>query len=453
MAEVAPLRAVRYNGDKISSLNKVVIPPYDVITPEEQEAFYQAEPHNFIRLELNKVQETDTAQDNSYTRAARHFQGWLAEGALIRDERPAFYVNETTYSDANGQIKTRKGFLTLLKVEDFTSGVVLPHEKTFTGHKEDRLNLTKAVGANLSPIFAIYPDEDNQVPRLLESARRPELLADFQDQTGPIQRLYAVDDPTACEAVQRLMLDKTIFIADGHHRYETAINYRNYMRELYPERGENAAFNYVMVYLCSMSDPGLTVFPYHRILPVLSGFAIRDFLALANRCFNFQEILFAGDPVGARVKLARSLAAAGEKRPSFGLASSESESYFLLSLKRGMCRTGLLQNVEPTAVRDLDVVVLSDLVLEPILGLDNITTDQLHTIKYISNMQEALDEVATGKAQAAFLMNPTRVSQVEAVAKQGLVMPRKSTYFYPKVLAGLTVNLIVPEEDAQACRG
>lgn len=452
MAEVAPFRAVRYNRERVSSLSKVVIPPYDVIKPEEQEAFYQAEPHNFIRLELNKVQETDNAQDNIYTRAARHFQDWLAEGALMRDERPAFYINETTYLDADGQTKTRKGFLTLLKVEDFASGVVLPHEKTFTGHKEDRLKLTKAAGANLSPIFALYPDEDNQVQRLLEGARRPEPLADFTDQAGPVQRLYAVDDPAACAAVQRLMLDKVIFIADGHHRYETAINYRNHMRQLHPGRGDNAAFNYVMVYLCSMSDPGLTVFPCHRILPVLSGFTARDFLALAKNWFNFQEIPFGGDPAGARAKLAQALAAAGTKRPSFGLASRESQSYHVLSLKVGMRRTGPLQNVEP-ALRDLDVVVLSDLVLEHILGLDNMATDQVHTIKYISSMHEALDEVAAGKAQAAFMMNPTRVSQVEAVAKQGLIMPRKSTYFYPKVLAGLTVNLIVPEEDAPACQG
>jgi uncharacterized protein (DUF1015 family) len=403
-------------------------------------------------VELNKAQEGDSAQDNIYTRAAKHFRDWLAEGALIRDERPAFYINETTYTDADGQTKTRKGFLTLLKVEDFASGVVLPHEKTFTGHKEDRLKLTKAAGANLSPIFALYPDEENAVQRLLESARVPEPLADFPDQAGPVQRLYAVNDPAACEAVQRLMKDKVIFIADGHHRYETAINYRNHLREQHPGRGEAAAFNYVMVYLCSMSDPGLTVFPCHRVLPVLSGFTARDFLALAKSYFNFQEIPFAGDPAGARVKLVQALAAAGEKRPSLGLASSEADAYYVLSLKVGMRRTGPLQGVEP-ALRDLDVVVLSDLVLEHILGLDNMATDQIHTIKYISNMQETLDEVASGRCQAAFLMNPTRVSQVETVAKQGLIMPRKSTYFYPKVLAGLTVNLIVPEEDVSTCRG
>ncbi len=452
MAEVAPFRAVRYNQDKIKSLTKVVIPPYDVIKPEEQEAFYRAEPHNFIRLELNKVQETDTGQDNIYTRAAKHFEDWLAEGALIRDERPAFYINESTYLDADGQTKTRKGFLTLLKVEDFANGVVLPHEKTFTGHKEDRLKLTKAARANLSPVFALYPDEENQVQRALESARVPTPLADFTDSAGLTQRLYAVNDTQACQAVQRLMLDKVIFIADGHHRYETAINYRNYMCEQHPEAGEAAAFNYVMVYLCSMSDPGLTVFPCHRMLPYLGGFDARDFLALAKNWFNYQEIPIKGDPAQARLQLAQALAAAGAKRPSIGLASTDSDSYYVLSLKVGMRRTGPLQNVEP-ALRDLDVVVLSDLVLEHILGLDNLATDQLHTIKYVSNLAEVLDEVASGRARVVFLMNPTKVSQVEAIAKQGLIMPRKSTYFYPKVSAGLTVNLILPEEDVPTCQG
>ncbi len=452
MAVVAPFRALRYNPAKISSMTNVVTGPYDVINAQQQEAFYQADPFNVIRLELNKTTEADDASNNIYTRAAANLRQWMAEQVLLRDGQPAFYASETTYQDAGGQTRTRKGYLTLLRVEDYSTGVILPHELTFTGHREDRLKLTKAAGANMSPIFALYPDEENQVYGLMEQARAAQPLADFDDHAGLRQRLYAVDDPHACQEIQRLMLDKVIFIADGHHRYETALNYRNHMRELHPGRGPAASFNYLLTYLCSMSDPGLTVFPCHRMLPHLDGFDARDFLALAKQWFNVQEIPIAGDAARARAQLSEALFKAGLKRPSFGLASHDSDSFYVLSLKVGVRRTGPMQSTEP-ALKDLDVVVLSEVILNHILGLDNNACDQLHTIKYMSIMNEALDEVASGQARAVFLLNPTKVSQVEAVANQRLVMPRKSTFFYPKVLTGLTINLIDPNEDAPTCQG
>ena len=452
MAVIAPFKALRYDQSKIPSLNQVVTPPYDVISEAQQEAFYQSDPHNIIRIELNKPAEIETVEDNIYTRAGAHLRDWMAQGILARDQKPALYLSETTYIDSDGQTKVRKGFFTALKVEDYSTGMVLPHEKTFTGHKEDRLKLTKATGANVSPIFALYPDEENQVHQLLERARRPEPLADFVDPAGLPQRLYAVDDEQACREAQRLMSDKKIFIADGHHRYETGLNYRNYMRQLHPGRGDSATFNYVLTYLCSMSDPGLTVFPCHRLVPYRHGFDAKDFLVLAKHFFNVEEIPFGDDQQKARQRLAASLAKAGEKRPSIGMVSMDSQSFYVLSLKVGVRRTGPMQATEP-ALKDLDVVVLNDVVLDHILGLDNNATDQLHTIKYISNLGEVVDEVQSGRAHLAFLMNPTKVSQVEAVAQQGLVMPRKSTYFYPKVLTGLVLHLIVPQEDAATCQG
>ena len=406
MAVIAPFKALRFDQSKISSLNQVVTPPYDVINERQQEAFYQSDPYNIIRIELNKAAEVETAQDNIYTRAGAHLRDWMAKGVLARDQRPALYLSETTYVDADGATRVRKGFFTALKVEDFSSGVILPHEKTFTGHKEDRLKLTKATGANVSPIFALYPDEENQIYSVLEQARRPEPLADFIDPAGLPQRLYAVDDPAACAQAQRLMADKKIFIADGHHRYETGLNYRDYLRQLHPGRGEAATFNYVLTYLCSMSDPGLTVFPCHRLVPYREGFDALDFLVMARHFFNVEEIPFGGDQAADRRRLAQALAKAGRKRPSFGLASQDSQSFYVLSLKVGVRRTGPMQASEP-ALRDLDVVVLNDVVLDHILGLDNNATDQLHTIKYLSLLDEVVDEVQEGRARLAFLLNPS----------------------------------------------
>ena len=445
MAVVAPFRALRYDPSKVSDLSRVVTPPYDVINEEQQEQYYQADPHNIIRIELNRTRDTDNPEDNRYTRSAAHFQKWLAEGVLSRDQQPAFYLSETTYQDAEGQTRVRRGFFTLLRVEDFSSGVVLPHEKTFTGHKEDRLQLTKATGANISPIFALYPDDQNRVHQVLEGARRQPPLADFVDPMGLGQRLYAVDDPQACAQVQELMAGKVIFIADGHHRYETALNYRNYMRQKYPDNWQNMSFNYVLVYLCSMSDPGLTIFPCHRVLPHLDGFSAEDFLALAKPYFICQDIPIMGEGEAACQAFRAALAQAGRQGRSFGLAVADSDYFHVLTLRKGSLKESWWNQLEGP-LRDLDVEVMTVVVLEHMLGLDNSARDHIHTIKYVSDMVEVVNEVRSGQARVGFLLNPTRIEQVKAVAEAGLIMPRKSTYFYPKVLTGLTINQVAPPE-------
>jgi uncharacterized protein (DUF1015 family) len=282
------------------------------------------------------------------------------------------------------------------------------------------------------------------------STQHRQALADFVDPFGLPQRLYAISDPEACRAVTEQMADKVIFIADGHHRYETALNYRNHMRGLHPDRGDSASFNYVLTYLCSMNDPGLTVFPCHRVLPRRDGFDTRDFLPMAAPYFTWSEIPAGPDRAAAKQRLQQELAEAGQKRPSFGLVAQDSDRFYVLSLKEGV-RSGGLMAVEEPELRDLDVVVLTDVVLDKILGLDNQARDQLHTIKYASRLDEVVDEVMGGQARLAFLLNPTRVDQVQAVAEAGLIMPRKSTYFYPKVLTGLVLHLMDPAEDIPGC--
>ncbi len=451
MAVVAPFRALRYDPQKIDDLGKVVTPPYDVINPQQQQGYYDSHPKSVIRLELNRKRDSDDSRDNRYTRAAGHLQNWLGEGVMRRDPKPAFYVSETTYTDVDGNQATRRGFFTLLKVEDFSTGVVLPHEKTFTGHREDRLKLTKATSCNMSPIFALYPDEDNEVQEVLNAARTaPE--ADFVDPQGLLQKLWRVDDEAACRRVQELMSEKVIFIADGHHRYETALSYRDYMRDRHPERGEMASFNFVLVYLCSMGDPGLTVFPCHRLLPHLEGFDARDFLALAQPWFEVQEVAPAGSEDEHRARLNQTLQEAGQRGRCFALACADNESFYVLSLKDGAVDDPQWRQLAGP-LRSLDVEMLTSLVLERILGLDNYARDQIHTIKYLSTMDEVLGEVRSGQAKVGFLINPTRVDQVKAVAEAGLIMPRKATYFYPKVLTGLVINLIDPAEDAPGCQG
>ncbi|BEQ14094.1 DUF1015 domain-containing protein [Desulfoferula mesophila] len=451
MPVVAPFRAVRYNPAKVSDLADVVTPPYDVISHEQQESFYATDPYNIIRLELNKKRDSDTAQDNRYTRSAEHFKAWREQEVLVRDASPAFYLSETTYTDAEGNQQVRRGFFTMLRVADLNERKVLPHEKTFTAHKEDRFQLTKAVEANISPIFALYPDDLNEVMAALDQGKEPEPLNDFVDPMGLPQKLYRISDPEACRRVQELMEDKVLFIADGHHRYETALNYRNYMRELHPEAGPDALFNYTLTYLCSMSDPGLTVFACHRLVPRLDGFGAEDFLALAKPYFDVREVNLDGDPEAAKAKLTEALAQADAKSNSMGLVSHDTVKAYLLTLKPGVMSQEAGPDVEgPLA--DLDVVVLTHLVLDKILGFDNNARDQDHTIRYLADMTHVLQEVKSGRSRLAFLLNPTKVEQVQRVAEAGLIMPRKATYFYPKVLTGLVINLLCHDEQAQDCR-
>lgn len=452
MPVVAPFRAVRYNPQKVADLADVVTPPYDVISHEQQESFYAADPHNIIRMELNRKRDSDTAQDNRYTRAAEHFQAWREEKVFIREESPSFYISETTYIDADGNQQVRRGFFTALRVADLSERKVLPHEKTFTAHKEDRFQLTKAVQANVSPIFALYPDDLNEVMTALDQGKEPVPLNDFVDPMGLPQRLYRVSDPATCRRVQELMEDKVLFIADGHHRYETALNYRNYMRELHPEAGPEALFNYTLTYLCSMSDPGLTIFACHRLVPRLDGFGAEDFLALAKPFFEVQEVPINGDAETAKAKLTEALARADTQSNTLGLVSHDTDKAYLLTLKPGVMEAnGNPDLAGPLA--DLDVVVLTHLVLDKILGFDNNARDQDHTIRYLADMTHVLQEVKSGRSRLAFLLNPTKVEQVQAVAEAGLIMPRKATYFYPKVLTGLVINLLSPDEQAQACKG
>jgi len=441
MAEVAPFKALRYDPEKINEMRRVVSPPYDIISSEQQRQLYDSHDHNIIRVELNRTRKSDGPQGNQYTRAAAHFKDWMRQGVLCMDPRPAFYLSETSYTDAAGQPRVRRGFFCLIRVEDFAKKIVLPHERTFTGHKEDRFKLTVATGANISPIFALYPDDGNLVHQALDAGKDPIPLNAFKDPMGLGQTLYKVEDAAIRQQVVEQMADKVIFIADGHHRYETAINYRDHMRELNPEAGPDAPWEYVMVYLCSMSDPGLTIFPCHRLLPQLDLFSARDFLHQAERYFEHEEIAIEGDIAYARRRVAQRLEEMAGHQRGFGLCSAEGSSFYVFRLRDGAVDDPDWRELaEP--LRDLDVEVLTNVVLEKILGLDNNWRDQVHTIQYLSDMDYVVDQVRTGRARVGFLLNPTRIEQVQAVAEAGLIMPRKSTYFYPKVLTGLTINLV-----------
>ncbi len=448
MAIIAPFRAIRYNPARVGRLEEVVTPPYDVIDERAQAAFLARNPYNMIQLDLGKqsCRPDGDAGSDRYRRAARLFHQWLEEGVLQEDERPALYLYWIDYTHPSGRRLTRKGFICLVRLEDFATGVVKPHEKTFAAVTDDRLRLMEAARAQFSQVFSLYPDPGAEVMAALEGGRPEAVVCEVVDQDGCCHRLWRVDDPGVIAAVREAMRDKPLYIADGHHRYTTALRLRDRERER--QGGGLAAdhpCNQIAMYLCPMEDRGLSVLPTHRLVRLPQTFErvekILDRLAV---CFTVQEL-----PEGSRESLAaEALARLDEHRgaeATFALYHAGEDRCFLLLLQDGCSPWQAVD--QPPPLRSLDVVVLSDLVLDRLLGLPHEQCEDRDLIGYFSDAGEALDlavkEAGSGRSDlvpVVFLMRPTGVDQVRRIADEGLYMPHKSTYFYPKILTGLVIR-------------
>lgn len=450
MARIRPLRGLRYDLKKVGLMEEVVSPPYDVIDAQSHQALLKKNPYNMIQLDLTKSVDAGEAQDDGrYQQARQTFEAWQRQGILIRDPEPALYLYHTEYSIPSGKRFIRKGLLALVGLAEFAEGVVKPHEKTFRGVTTDRLRLLDTCQAQFSSIFSLYSDPEGQVLALLEAARPSEALYSVCDQDGCRHTLWAITDRTTLATVCGLFADKALYIADGHHRYTTALQLREVMRQRTGEVRADSPYDHTMMYLCGMEDEGLSVLPTHRLVRV-PGLQSADDLVLAMQPgFAVEEIVG-----GSREFLISEVLARMDEnlvRTTFGLYHPGADRCFLLSL-RPEAMAKLCPGKQPAALQELDVVVLSDLVLGALLGLDHGRCEEESRIHYYPDPDEALDvAVKVSLAGGAdtpvlFLMNSTLVSQVRRVADEGLVMPHKSTYFYPKVLTGLLLNPLVATE-------
>lgn len=445
MAEVAPFRGFRYNQERVPDLSEVVIPPYDVISKREQELFYERNPFNMIRLELGKSTREDSEQNNPHTRAAQHLQDWLKERILIRDDQPAIYYYELDYSLSAQTRQTRYGFMCLLRLEDFASGGVRPHERTFQAIKDERLRLMLTAQANLSPVFALYADPAQLVDHHLKDGRETEPLFAFKDDNGMEHRIWRVRNLRVLRQVRSLMLDKAIFIADGHHRYETALNYRNIQRERFESGGPQASYEYIMVYLSNMNQGGLTILPTHRLLRSLNSWEPDLFLKQAH---SFFEILsYTATESGQQEWRSKLELAKLRKETAIGFYSRKVNAFYLLKSKRSTVSSYLARREIPEILHDLDVVVLDEVILRHLLGLSEVLLGDENNIHFKHDLLDALLKVQSGEYEVGFFINPTRIEQVQEVATAGLIMPHKSTYFYPKVGSGLIINPLYPGEE------
>ncbi|NJL58787.1 MAG: DUF1015 domain-containing protein [Desulfobacteraceae bacterium] len=422
MAVVIPFRGISYNSEKISDLSLVTAPPYDVISPQEQDEFYRCHPQNIIRLILGKKTDQDSPDNNPHTRAAARFTQWQSENILIRDNVPALYVTGLDFQ-TDGQMKRRLGLIALVKLETFDKGIVLPHERTFSKVKSERLELMKVCHANFSPIFSLYPG--NGVSEILTAAisgRKPD--TDFTDSKGHRHTMWKLTDPAIHHQVSQAMSDRKIYIADGHHRYETALNYRSWLASQTPSFSPDHPANYVLMYLCGMNDPGLVVLPAHRIVRHADKAIIENF---PNHVKSFFDIRSFADSSEYLSALGRS------PKNTIGAVIKNSAEYYLLTPKPGIMDK-LFSDELPEALRQLDVSVLTHLILMKIFGFDQNKLDTEGLISYSSITDDAIKAVRNSDADASFILNATKIEQVKLVAEKGLIMPRKSTYFIPKSL-------------------
>ena len=439
-----------YNFKTLGNPSSLLAPPYDVISSEEeQDAFYQAHPNNVIRLILGKRKTGDSDWDNRYTRSADCFKRWETEDVLIHSDFPSMYVTSHTFDSNDGsEPKTRFGLIALVRIEDEGSGVILPHEKTFSAHKDDRLKLMRACNAQFSQIFSLYEDPDNRILDPMREVIEGQPLASFEFGDGSRHALWTVQHRPLFKKVADALFAKRIFIADGHHRYETARNYRNSMRARYGTRPPNRSYEFVMMYLTSMDDEGLVILPSHRLIKRCDTFSPAVFFEKIKEWFDIEEMPFPktySKTAGASFK--RALAEKEQSRSTIGFFHQGSESFSMLSLKPGK-RDEMGDDLHP-ALKQLDVLVLSRFLLQKTLGftLEDLNNEEI--FHYESNLTKAVGMVDSGAYQMAFLLNPTRIEQVKEVAGNRLIMPRKSTYFYPKVITGLVFNKIDPYEIIQ----
>lgn len=446
MLSIAPFKGLTYNYLERKDISALVAPPYDVISSEEQKAFYKADPHNVIRLILGEKRTGDSDWDNRYTRAADNFQRWQSDRHLIRSPRPCLYLTAMTYDPGNGlPMRTRWGIISLVRIEDEGSGVILPHERTFSAHKQDRLKLYRACGAQFSQIFGLYDDPQNVALNACRTSADLTPQVDFQMADGTRHRLWILEDRLLFKKVADCLRPKTIFIADGHHRYETSRNYRNILRARHGRKPADRSYEFVMMYLSNMRDEGLTILPAHRMVKRVPDFDEGSFLRKAEHYFHVKPFsVSTGHMAEVYETYKGALQEAGEERTAISFFLHGSDRAFLLTLKPE-ARDEMGDDLHDS-LKKLDVVVLSRLVFQKCLGFTKEGLDDDEIFHYQSHTEKALSSVADGEYQMMFMLNATRIEHVTEVATNGLVMPRKSTYFYPKVLTGLVFNKIDPKE-------
>lgn len=421
MAEIIPFRGMRYDTRTAGNMTDLICPPYDVITPSLQKALYEVSQYNAVRLEL-------PAEHDPYAAAAGRIDEWLGGGALVQDEGAALYPYFQTYTAPGGEEYIRKGFFCALRLHEFAEKQVLPHERTLSGPKKDRMNLFRQTRTNISGIFGLYADPGLTADVLIDryAEDHPPLVdALFQ---GVRNRLWKITSHDLITRVQQTLLDRQVYIADGHHRYETGVAYRALRTKDNPDHTGCEPYNFILAYLANIYDEGLMIFPLHRMVCNLDGFDPEKMMVGLEQWFDIQSL-------------------EGRDGLQHYLDSELSSHVFGVVLPSGVYGIRLKQNPEyalgesvPEVLRQLGVVVLHDLVFGRILGISLEAMQRQSHLAYTEDEAAVFEAVMQGDVQAGFIVKPTTLQQVREISQAGEVMPQKSTYFYPKIMTGLVMH-------------
>jgi len=415
MAVIKPIKALRFT-EKAGDIASCVCPPYDIISESEREALINKNEYNVVRLEL-------PIGEDKYNEAGRTLSEWLDKGVLARDEEKGIFVYREEFN-VNGKDYCLTGMICLVELREFADRVILPHEETLTKAKQDRLNLMKGTGCNFSSIYSLYSDESGKIADILSKKTEETPICRFTDEEEVTHTLWKIADENDIEAIVNALADKQLFIADGHHRYETALNYKRGLENA----PEGADADHVMMTLVDMDDKGLVVFPTHRLI-VDRKVDVHEIERKCEADFNMKTLPLC-DLVPALAK--------GENGHTYALYTGGND-FLLMEFKESSKR---IIDFRSEAYSDLDVSILHSMVLENALGIDKENMANQVNLRYTRSLEEAIESVKNGKASAAFLINATKVSQIKAVALAGDKMPQKSTYFYPKLKTGLVMNVL-----------
>ena len=423
MAVIKGMKGLRYSTEVAGDLNTLVCPPYDIISDEQREEYVKNNEYNIIRLELPKG-------ENRYKDAGNTLKEWLEKGVLKHDDKESIYVYEMEFT-ANGSKKAVKGFVSLVKLEEFSKGIVLPHEETLSKAKTDRFNLMSETFCNFSQIYSLYMDEDGKAYSTIDACSQDKPDMEIVDDDGVIHRMWCVHDEEVLDGLTKIFEDKKLYIADGHHRYETALNFHKHLCET-GVSDKNSQSGYIMMMLVNMENDGLVVFPTHRIVRDLNNFNVDDVTAKLTGDFNVTDIKGRKEVEDSLYEMYK------QGKKAFAMYFGN-DSFKLLVLKN----EGAVKEIIPKmsdAYCGLDVSVLHTLVLEKIFGIDKENMANQVNLTYTKIIDEAIAAVDNGKANCSFILNPTKVSEIRDVALAREKMPQKSTYFYPKTITGLVMN-------------
>jgi uncharacterized protein (DUF1015 family) len=445
MAEIVPFHAIRYAATRGRALAQLLAPPYDQVSQVQRDELLRRSPHNVIHLTLGEDRAGDGPGANRYTRAGEYLRAWLAEGVLRRDPTPAIYPLEERFWSPDGRDLSRRGFIAAVRLHEFSEGIIVPHEKTLNAPKADRLENMRQVKANLSPLFGLYRDDGDATARALAAATAGDPTAETDTDDGVHHRLWRTEDPALVKAFQEVLASKRIFLADGHHRYETALVYRRLIEAGTPGLPAHGGHHYMLMLLCPMNDPGLFMFATHRLLFGLPDFSLPRFLEALGRYFRVE--LLDEDlrrPAGRAWAISK-LAEHGGKASTFLMVTAEDRRARVVTLRDDVDLSGVGLPGSPTLLA-LDVTTLHSIVLQHILGLSPEAQGNQANLTYARDAGEAVNRVLSGEHQIGFLLNPTPMWQVEALGDAGETMPQKSTLFHPRLWSGLALRQVEPRE-------